>query len=288
MPHVQRNVVFSAAHGGPLRAAPHAALLVMVCAVAFALSSCVTDLESLVDSTGLAAGKPTHVTVTNEDAIAALKDALKAGISSASQALSVPDGYFGNAALKILLPNEAKPLLDSVSKIPQGQKLIDDVVLRINRSAEDAAKDVVPIFVGAIAQMTISDGIAIVKGGDRAATAYLESKTRPQLMNLYRSKVAAALDKPLVMDISATKSWDTLTGAYNKVGRVPNQAARIAGKREPMPPVTVDLATYATGKALDGLFLKIGEEEGKIRKNPLDYASSMIKKVFGALKNGLL
>jgi hypothetical protein len=263
-------------------------VLTGILAIVLSLSSCVTDLESLVDSAGLGLSSPAAVKVTNEDAIAALKDALKTGISSASAQLSATDGYFGNAALKILLPPEAKPLLDNLAKIPQGQKLIDDVVLRINRSAEDAAKDVVPIFVDAIKQMTIADGIAIVKGGDRAATAYLKEKTRAQLMNLYRPKVAAALAKPLVADISATKSWDVLTGTYNKVGKIPNQAARIAGKKEPMPPVTVDLATYATGKALDGLFLKIGDEEVKIRKNPLDYASSMIKKVFGALKNGLL
>ena len=252
------------------------------------LGSCVTDLASLVDTASLVPGTQARSRVTNEDAIAALRDALKTGVSSASSRLSLTDGYFGDAAVKILMPPEAKPLIDSVSKIPQGQKLLDDVVLRINRSAEEAAKEVVPIFVDAIVSMTIQDGIAIVKGGDRAATTYLESKTRAKLMDLYRPKVDTALAKPLVMDVSAKKSWDVLTRAYNKAGTIPNQAARIAGKKEPMPAVTVDLATYATGKALDGLFLKIGEEEGKIRKNPLDYASSMIKKVFGALKNGLL
>jgi len=261
-------------------------ILFATAAAALALASCISDISSLIP--GVKGGSSTAVRVTNEEAISALRDALKEGIGSASKQLSAQDGYFGNALLKILLPPEAKPMIDSVGKIPQGQKLIDDVVLRLNRSAEEAAKDVVPIFVDAITSMTIADGIAIVKGGDRAATDYLESKTRAKLLNLYRPKVDGALSKPLVMNMSAKQSWETLATAYNKAGGPVNAAARLVGKPEPMPKVTVDLATYATNKALDGLFRKIAEEEGKIRKNPVAYASNMIKKVFGALKDGLL
>lgn len=226
--------------------------------------------------------------VTNEEAIAALREALVEGAISASTTLSAKDGYFGNALLKILLPPEAKPMIDSISKIPQGKKLVDDVVLRLNRSAEEAAKNVVPIFRDAIMSMTIIDGIAIVKGGDRAATEYLERKTRGKLKNLYRPKVDNALAKPLVAGISAKKSWHTLSTAYNKAGTYANAAAALAGKKEPMPPVEVDLASYATDKALDGLFHMIAKEEKKIRDNPLKYASNVIRKVFGALKDGLL
>jgi hypothetical protein len=225
--------------------------------------------------------------ISNADAVAAMKDALNEGIKSASSQLSVTDGYFGNALLKILLPPEAKSMVDSVAKIPKGQQLIDDVVLRLNRAAEDCAKDVVPIFVNAIATMSVDDGISILKGGDKAATAYLETKTRAALFDLYRPKVDAALDKPLVGDTSAKKSWDILCAAYNQAGKVANSSAKLMGKKEPMPPMSVDLAAYATNKALDGLFVKIGEEEAKIRKNPVSYASDTIKKVFGALKSGL-
>jgi len=259
--------------------------LFFISAVCFSLASCLSTLEALAGGYGAA---PQKETITNADAIAAMKDALKEGISSASGTLSAPDGYFGDAVLKIMLPPEAKPIVDSVGKIPQGQKYIDDVVLRLNRSAEEAAKEVVPIFVDAITGMTVADGFAIIKGHDRSATEYLEAKTRPALLELYRPKVDAALAKPLLMNISAKKSWETLSVSYNKVGQVANAAASLAGKTPPMPAVEVDLATYATNRALDGLFLKIGEEERKIRSNPLAYASSMIKKVFGALKNGLL
>ena len=261
------------------------AAILAIALACLAASSCLSTLESAASAAGIGQKAPV---VTNEEAVSALRDALTEGIMSASAQLAAKDGYFGDSLLKILLPAEAKPMLDSVGKIPQGQRLIDDVVLRLNRCAEEAAKDVTPIFADAIASMTITDGVAIVRGGQRSATEYLSSKTRPRLFGLYRPKIDAALSKPLVMDVSAKKSWETLSAAYNKAGAIANPAARLAGRKEPMPPVNVDLADYATDKALDGLFSKIGDEEGKIRRNPLGYASAMIKKVFGALKDGRL
>lgn len=266
---------------------PLAFVAVVITLLSLSAASCPASLESAaMDALGQHGG--TRPKVTNAEAIAALRDALVEGAVSASSVLSAKDGYFGNDLLKILLPPDAKPMIDSISKIPQGKKLVDDVVLRLNRSAEEAAKDVVPIFKDAIMSMTITDGIAIVKGGNRAATDYLEKKTRSKLNNLYRPKVDNALAKPLVAGISAKKSWNTLSTAYNKAGSYANTAAVLAGKKEPMPPVEVDLAGYATGKALDGLFHMIAKEEGKIRENPLAYASEVIRKVFDALKKGLL
>ncbi len=264
-----------------------AAAAVSLAVISLTAASCPTTLES-VASEALGKNGKKGTKVTNEDAIAALREALVEGAKSASSTLSAENGYFGNELLKIMLPPEAKPMVNSISKIPQGKKLVNDVVLRLNRSAEEAAKDVVPIFRDAITSMTIGDGIAIVKGGDRAATDYLERKTRARLRDLYRPKVDSALAKPLVMGVSAKESWKTLSTAYNKAGTVANAAARIAGEKEPMPPVNVDLAGYATDKALDGLFHMIAVEEGKIRDNPLKYASNIIQKVFGALKKGLL
>ncbi len=253
--------------------------------IAVLFASCLSTLESLAGSLGTGTARPA---ITNAEAVSALRDALKVGATSASEQLSVTDGYFGSEVLRILLPPEARPLIDNVGKIPQGQKLIDDVVLRLNRSAEEAAKDVVPIFTDAIMSMTIADGIAIIKGGDHAATDYFKSKTRPALYNLYRPKVDAALARPLVMNISAKRSWENLTTAYNRVGTLANSAAALAGRPAPMPAVQTDLAGWATNRALDGLFFKVAEEELKIRRNPLGYASDMIRKVFGALKDGFL
>ncbi|MBO5125420.1 MAG: DUF4197 domain-containing protein [Spirochaetaceae bacterium] len=259
-----------------------------ICSVLF-VSCLSTDLGSLASGLMGGGGSSTRSSpFTNSEAIAAMKDALTEGIKSSSSQLSATDGYFGNAALKILLPDEADVMIDNIGKIPGGQKLVDDVILRLNRSAEEAAKEVVPIFTNVITGMSVSDGIAIVTGGENAATEYLREKTYSQLMDLYRPKVASALGKPLVAGISANSAWTTLTTNYNKVGAPLNKAATFIGKEEPMPEVEVDLATFATEKALDGLFSKIAQEEAEIRDNPLEYASSMIKKVFGAVKQGLV
>lgn len=262
-------------------------ILVVAMLVIFATSSCLSSLNAVASSIlGNSSSSSKKTSFTNSEAVAAMKDALYEGVKSASSSLSQKDGYFKNAALKILLPKEAQPILNTINKIPGGQGLVDDVVLRINRSAEESAKEVSSIFTQAIKEMTVNDGIKIVTGNKTAATDYLKSKTYDKLLALYKPKVSTALNKPLVLNISANKAWGSLTGAYNKVGAVPNKAAKLVGKKEPFPEVEVDLATYSTQKALDGLFIKIAEEEKNIRENPTDYASSLIKKIFGAVKSG--
>lgn len=244
------------------------------------LSSCLT-LDDVVGAIGGNSGS--SLAFTNSEAVSALKEALNIGAKDASSKLSVTDAYFKNAAIKILLPPEADNLLSALNSIPGGQAKVDDVVLRINRSAESAAAEVVPIFKDAVTSMTISDGISIVKGSNTSATEYLKSKTYTQLVSLYQPKVSASLDKPLVMNVSASKAWSTLVSAYNKVGVTANKVARLAGKTEPMPAINVNLSEYVTEKALDGLFLQISKEEQSIRANPVKYASDIITKVFGSL-----
>ena len=265
-------------------------ILVVLVLVVFTTVSCLSTLNavasSVLGSSSSSSSSTKKSAFTNAEAISAMKDALNEGIKSASANLSKKDGYFGNSALKILLPEEAQPILNTVSSIPGGQSLVDDVVLRLNRSAEESAKEVTDIFAQAIKEMTVSDGIKIVKGNNTAATEYLKSKTYSKLVSLYKPKVSSALNKPLVLNVSANKAWTNLTTSYNTVGAVPNKVAKAAGQKEPFPQVEVDLATYATEKALDGLFVKIAEKEKDIRKNPLNYASNMIQKVFGAVRNG--
>ncbi len=220
---------------------------------------------------------------TNAEAIEALKDALVVGAKYASSDLGRKDGYFKNSILKIAFPPEAKVIVDNIEKIPYGQRLLDDLVLRINRSAEETAKEIVPIFSGAVKEMTIKDGIEIVYGKEDAATAYLKEKTHKKLLNLFAPKMKACLAKPLVAGVSADKAWKNLITAYNTAGKIPNGLAKLKGEKEPMPEVNPDMAEFATDKALDGIFYKVAEEEKKIRKSPLEYASNMIKKVFGAI-----
>lgn len=222
--------------------------------------------------------------ITNDEAVSAFKTAMNIGASFASDSLGQKDGFFGNELLKILLPDEADVLLENLVKIPGGQMLVDDVVLRINRSAEAAAKDVAPIFAQAIKEMTVMDGLEIVFGEKNAGTKYLREKTYEKLVNLFAPKMKECLNSPIVLGVSANKAWEKLLFAYNTVATPFNQTAKLFGKSEPMPAITADLGQYTTKKALDGLFSKVESEEGKIRDVPMSYEYKIIQKVFSYVK----
>ena len=187
-------------------------------------------------------------------------------------------GYYNDELVKILLPPEADVIVSNINRIPGGDKLIEDIVLKINRAAEDAASEAKPIFVGSIQNMGIDDAIGILNGADNAATEYFRETTYSQLSDLYRPKIKTSLDKKIVGDISTTESWDYLTGQWNGIANT--LAGRIAGFE------TVDIALdeYLTNKALDGLFLKIEEEEKHIREDPLARVTALLKRVFGQAK----
>ena len=112
-------------------------------------------------------------TLTEADVISGLKEALIVGARNAAGRLSSEGGYYNDLTVKIPLPDEAKVIVENISKVPGGEKLIEDVVHNINRAAEDAAKEVAPIFVNSVTQMTVSDAFGILKGADNAATQYL-------------------------------------------------------------------------------------------------------------------
>jgi hypothetical protein len=232
------------------------------------LTSCST-LQDILKSSG-------NTPLTASEIIAALKQALHIGTDSAVVRLSKLNGYYGDALVKILLPPEAKPITDNLSRIPGGERLVEDVVLRINRAAEDAVREAGPIFVNSITSMTISDGMAILKGSNTAATDYLKSTTSPQLFNLYQPKIKASLDKKLIGNISTNDSWNKLTAEWNKI------ANSVVGQLAGFKAVNIKLDEYLTQKGLDGLFLKIADEEIKIRTNPVARVTELLKKVFGA------
>lgn len=192
---------------------------------------------------------------------AGLKEALSVGAEKAAKNLSSPDGYFANAAIKILMPEEAKKVEQKLRAIGLS-KQVDEAILTMNRAAEDAAKSAAPIFVNAIKQMSIQDAAGILKGGDHAATDYLKSKTTPALTEAFRPVIEKSLEK-----VDATKYWNTVFSTYNKFS---------AEKVDP------DLSAYVTEKALSGIFLQVAEEEQQIRKDPLARTSDLLKKVFGS------
>jgi len=234
------------------------------------LSGC-AELNTLMQSV------PTAAPLTEANVSEGLKEALKIGSKNASSILSAVDGYYGDELVKILLPEEAELIIDNLEKIPGGEKLVEDVVLRINRAAEDAAKEVAPIFVNSITQMTIQDAFAILKGADNAATQYLSNTTRMDLYNLYQPKIRQSTEKDIVGGISTKESWDALTGKWNVF------ANSLVGRMAGFESVNVDLDEYLTNRALDGMFLKVQDEEEKIRKNVAARVTPLLEKVFGSL-----
>jgi len=215
--------------------------------------------------------------LTEAEVVSGLKEALSTGAGNAAGMLSLENGYYGDAALKILLPDEAMVIVDNISRIPGGDKLVEDVILRINRAAEDAAKEVAPIFVNSITQMTIKDAFGILNGADNAATGYLKSTTSNELYNLYKPKIRASTEKKLIGDISTQNSWETLTSKWNTV------ANSIAGRMANLQPVNTDLDDYLTNKALAGMFSKVETEELKIRKEVSSRVTPLLRRVFGSL-----
>jgi hypothetical protein len=219
------------------------------------------------------------VPLTEEEVIGGLKEALTTGARISAQKLAAENGYYGDAAVKILLPEEAKVILDNLSKLPGGDKLVQDVVLRINRAAEDAAKDVAPIFVNSISQMTIKDAFGILNGADNAATSYLRSTTNAELYNLYKPKIRASTEKKIVGNVSTKDSWVALTGKWNSL------ANSVAGRIANLKPVNTDLDDYLTNKALSGMYMKVELEELKIRKDISARVTPVLQRVFGSLDN---
>ena len=217
--------------------------------------------------------------LTETEVVNGLKEALTTGAKNAAGKLAIENGYYGDAALKILLPDEARMIVDNISKIPGGDQLIEDVILRINRAAEDAAKEVAPIFVNSITQMTIQDAFGILNGSDNAATVYLKNTTYSELYNLYKPKIQASTEKKIIGSISTKNSWETLTSKWNSV------ANSVAGKLANLKPVNTNLDDFLTTKALAGMFSKVETEELKIRKEVSARVTPLLQRVFGSLDN---
>jgi hypothetical protein len=221
-------------------------------------------------------------TPSTEQMISALKEALIKGAENAGVVLSIEDAFYKNVERYIPLPDDAKPILDNITKIPvvqqQIQQQIDDLVLRINRAAESASEKVGPIFADSITSMTISDAADILKGSNTAATEYLKTTTTIPLKNAFGPDLNEALSKPVIAGISAQESWDTLTTTYNDIARAYNNTVGLFGTR--MELVNTDINEFVLDKALTAVFNEMGEVEKKIRENPGQFLSDTAKKVF--------
>jgi len=263
--------------------------LILLIFIPFFLNSC-EFLET--DEDGL----------TTEEVIEGLKTALIVGTDTCVTKTSAVDGYFGDQLIKIPLPDEAVVIKDALEEFELFETLglydiieekLDDVVLSINRAAEDAASDAGPIFKNVITSLTISDAWDILNGinpasskkaegfDSTAATAYLRSTTYNGLVDAFSPYINTALDKDIsVLGFSANDAWNTLTSYYNQA------ANSVLGILAGLEPVNTDIGEYTVGKALDGLFLKVGEEEVKIRRDPWAWVNETVGKILTRVFGG--
>jgi hypothetical protein len=219
--------------------------------------------------------------LTEREVADGLKEALTTGARNAARKLAAENGYYGDEALRIPLPDEAKVIVDNISRIPGGEKMVEDLVFQINRAAEDAAGEAAPVFVEAVTGMSIADAFGILRGEDAAATAYLRRTTGEELYSLYRPRIAASTSRELVGGVSARETWQYLViDGWNRA------ASSALGQRLGYTPVQTDLDDFLTRRALDGLFILIAQEELKIRTDVSARVTPILRRVFGSSDAG--
>jgi len=189
-----------------------------------------------------------------------LKEALKVGAENAVKLTGKTDGYYRNDAIKILMPKNVRSLEKGIRALGAGAK-IDEFELSMNRAAESAAPEARKIFADAILKMSIDDARKILNGGDTAATDYFKSKTTGELTSAFRSIVEHSMEK-----FTVTQQWNSLVGQFQSIPFAKSPS--------------LDINRYVVGKALDGLFFMLGQEEKKIRTDPAARVTTLLKQVF--------
>ena len=247
------------------------------------------------------------------DIVAGLKEALNVGAQFASDELSAQDGYFGNALYKILLPDEVQSSIDAFKALEVNvligtltgeqlyatgsealgikslQSIEDELILGINRAAESAASEAFPIFADAITGITFDDANNILFGGvDNAATTFLKDNTFQSLFNTYEPRIQNAIDVVQINNVSVHQLYANYVTDYNDIlstsiptGLLTSSTLGELANLQLME--NVDLSEFATGKGLDGLFLRVEQEEGNIRNNVGARISQILRDVFGQL-----
>lgn len=199
--------------------------------------------------------------LSNADAANGLKEALLQGIGKGADQASQTDGFYLNRLIRIPFPPDAQRVATTLRSIGLGSQ-VDKFELSLNRGAEDAARSAKPIFISAIKSLTFSDVWNILTGQKDAATQFLKRTTSTQLASAFAPIMQQSLDK-----VGATRYYSQLATSYNQLPLV--------------KPVEANLTQYATGKAVDGLFTLIAQEEANIRENPVARTTELLRRVFG-------
>ncbi len=203
--------------------------------------------------------KSSGVGLSNADIVSGLKEALRVATDSTTKSLSSAGGYLKNDAIKIVMPAEALKAEKTLRSIGAGA-LVDKAILSMNSAAENAAGQVGEIFLTSIKQMTVTDGINILRGGDHAATDFLKKTTTETLMERMKPVIDNSLKQ-----VNADKYWKDVFSKYNMFSQ---------------QKVETDLSNYVTSKALEGMFYNISLQETNIRKDPAAQVTDILKKVF--------
>jgi hypothetical protein len=201
--------------------------------------------------------------ISNRDAVNGLKQALSNGAQTAVAKLGKEDGFFGDSRIRIPLPPSMKSMEAVMHSVGMG-KQADDLVLRMNRAAEAAVPRAKSLLVDAAKKMTVQDAKGILTGGEDSATRYFKRTTTEALAEQFKPVVKRSMAK-----VKLAEKYNEIAASGAKFGLVKEEDAH--------------LEDYVTRRALDGLFVVIADEEKKIRENPKAAASSIVKKVFGAL-----
>jgi hypothetical protein len=213
---------------------------------------------------GIAPAQAGLSALSDADASSGIRAALTRGAESAVGLLGKPDGFLGNPKVKIPLPGFLKQGAKLMKATGQG-KSVDELVTAMNRAAEAAVPEAKTLLLDAVKSMSVEDGKRILTGGDDSVTKFFASKTREPLAIKFLPIVTQATEK-----VSLAEKYNAVAGKAAGIGLVDKKDANVQ--------------QYVTNKALDGLYLMIGEEERKIRKDPLGTGSDILKKVFGSLK----
>jgi len=218
--------------------------------------------KAVTSSTATSTGT-TSPTLSNDEVIKGLKEALTVGTNNSTNLASKLDGFYKNPKIFIPMPPEATTMKERLVKMGM-EKQVNEFEESLNRAAEEAAVKAAPVFVDAVKNMSIADGFAILKGSDTAATHYMRVNTNAALTAQFMPIVKEAIAK-----VKVTNYWTPLATAYNKIPGVKKQ--------------NPDLDAYVTNKAIDGLMTLLKDEEAKIRANPAAQVTDLLKKVFGSL-----
>jgi len=207
-------------------------------------------------------------TLTNDEVISGLKEALQVGIKNSVELTSITDGFLKNETIRLPFPQDAIKVKEKAIEFGlSGQ--VEKFETTLNRAAEEATKEALPIFKDAILTMSVQDGFTILKGGDGAATKFLKDQTTAKLVAAFSPKVKEATSK-----VKLTESWTPIINRYN-------QAMTLTGGQKLNP----DLDAYITEKAITGLFFMVEKEENKIRKDPTARVTDILMRVFGSITN---